>query len=137
MVQTFWSKYKVLISGAVTATFTALAPMLLTPSHEWNSKALIVAGCLAMGAFLSQEARGKNWTILGQVAAGVIAFSSAYEGDFDVPRMVMAIAIAAFAIPLPPVKLSSYEHSEPIVEAKREAEAMNEEGKKINSLRES
>lgn len=124
--QTFWSRYKVIIMGAFTATFTALAPVLLLPSRTWDTKALIVAGCLALGGYLAREARGKNWTIVGQVAAGIIAFSAAYEGDFDLPRMMIAIAVAVFAIPIPPVKLSTYEHATPIVKAKAEAEVIKD-----------
>lgn len=125
-VQGFWSKYKVIIFGTLSAIFTAFAPVMLTPSHEWDIKALFVAAVIAAATYVGQEARGKNWTVVGQIAAAAIAMAGAYQQDFDLVRVVLAAALSLFSIPLPPVKLSTYEHSEPIVQAKVQAEQIKE-----------
>lgn len=125
--QTFWSRYKVLITGGLMALFTALAPLLVNPSKEWDYKALIVAGCIGLASWLGREARGKSWTMGGQIAAALMAFSSSYEGQFDVPRIVIAVAMAFFSVPLSPIKLSTYESATPIIEAKEEAKEIKVE----------
>lgn len=120
-VQSFWSKYKVIISGLAVAVFTAIAPLVTGRSHEWDIKAIIVAICVAASAFFAKEARGKNWTIIGQLFAGAGVYASTYEGEFDVFRLIACLAVAALAIPLSPVKPSTYESAPTIVQAKEEA----------------
>jgi hypothetical protein len=120
-IQTFWDKYKVIISGAVMALFTAISPLITEPKDQWDYRSIAVAAIIAVATFLGQEARGKNWTILGQVAAAMIAIGSGIEGNLDIVRIIVAAFISFISVPIPPIKLSTYEKSSPILEAKEEA----------------
>lgn len=124
IVQTFWSRYKVIITGALMAVFTALAPLLM--SKNYDTKMLIVVAVIGLATFIGKEARGKNWTMGGQVSAALIALSAQLEGDLDWTRLVVACVVAFFSVPLSPIKLSTYESSAPILEAKEEAKEIKQ-----------
>jgi len=83
-----------------------------------------------------REARGKNWTIGGQIAAAAMALALAYQDNYDAFKIILTVMSAFGSVPISPVKLSTYEHAAPIVEAKKEAEIIKEkrrEGETYNA----
>lgn len=122
MTQTFWSRYKVLIGGIFSAIVAAVAPIIFLAGGKYDYKALIITAIIAGATFLGKEARGKNWTIVGQFVSAGLAIVSLWEkGTIDPLLIIGAIAASFFSIPISPIKLSTYESAPVIERAKDQA----------------
>lgn len=126
MATSFWSKYKVFISGLVGAVIMALIPVFQPNTSETVTIIMIVMAVItAVGSYLSKNLRGKAQSITG-IIFSVIAIVVPVlftHGNLDWQNLffivLSQVGVQFFGYSASPFKPSTYEHNEVIVEAKK------------------
>lgn len=125
MNTTFWSRNKVFITGLIGALIMGLLPVLAPTSESVTIVALVMAATTATASYFAKELRGKAQSIAGilfSTATMVIPVLFAHgQIDWKSLSYMVLVQIAAqfYGFSAPPIKPSSYEHNEAIVEAKK------------------
>lgn len=119
---------KVFLVGLAGALALALQQFLGTPDVNW--KAVGFAGLIAVLSYVANAWRGQGVTILGIIGTVSGVFVTLNQtGTFSWQQFFLTSVAAILAAVAPPPKLLEYEKSEPIEEAKAEAEDIKEKKK--------
>lgn len=126
METSFWSKYKVFISGLIGAIIMGLIPILQPGTSSAVTIVMIVMAVItAAAAYLSKSLRGKAQSITGIIFSVVVIVVPVLfaHGKLDWQNLffivLSQVGAQFFGYSAAPFKPSTYEHNETIVEAKK------------------
>lgn len=130
MKQSWFNRNKVLFIGLLSAVAVAMTPFVQTgdvgDTVTWA--AIGYAAMLATIAFLGNAWRGQGATLFGVIGTALTTISNLLVSGSDIPPRQFIIQVVlqtfiAFALAVgPDPKSRGYEHSQPIIEAKKEGE---------------
>ena len=122
MVQTFWQKNQVFISGIAGALVLALQQFVMRPEAATDWKAIGLAALLAIAGYVGNEFRGKGVSIAGFIGIVATTFGTIQStGSFTWSQFGFACVVGFLAVVAAPPKPASYEQSPTIQQAKTEA----------------
>lgn len=119
----WFTKNKVLIIGLLSAI--ALPVYDLVSKGETSTKVIVMAGAIALTAYLSRNLRGQWQTIaatVGTVLATYIAQSQ--TGNVSWTQLIMQFIVLFLGASAAPAKSIGYEKTSVIMEAKKEGETI-------------
>lgn len=123
-MNTFFGKYKVLIIGLLSAI--ALPVYDLIQHGETSTKVIVMAAAAALTAYLSRNLRGQAGTIaaiVGTMLATYVTQDQTGQPISWAQIFLQGVILYLGAASAPP-KSRGYEHSDIIMEAKKEGEAI-------------
>lgn len=124
-MQQFLDKNKVFLLGLAAAITVVLQQFLGQPEVDW--KVVGYAAFMAVLSYIANAWRGQGTTILGILGTLAGTFVAIQQtGSFTWNQFIISSVAAILAAVAPPPKLKEYEESEPIKEAKKEAEEIKE-----------
>lgn len=129
-LQTWFSKYKVLLSGIVGAIIMAIINLDASNGLEWS--ALIMPVLIAVTGVIANALRGQWQTIFGILISVVIGWINArinhtvYVFDIQQLQYVLLQLASLFGFTsMGPFKPRTYEHDDTIVKAKENPTTVN------------
>ena len=120
-MNTFFEKNKVFLLGLLASIGVALNSFIGKPEIEW--KPLAFAIFTAILSYMANNLRGQWVTIAGVVATLFSTYMTMEQtGTVSWQQLAMQAVVALIAVVAPPPKVSGYEKSSTIQEAKVEGE---------------
>lgn len=120
----FFGNNKVVIIGFLTAV--ALAVSELIKGGESSTKVLIFSAAIAAASWLARNLRGQWATITGLLGSALSTYLTMVQaGTVSWSQLILTLVVSLLAVLSAPAKSIGYEHTDIIMEAKKEGELTN------------